>query len=312
MFATHGRAADRIAELGWVLTVIASAVTVVIAVLLLIALLRRRADSPGETASDLSDRAATRWIVIGGAVLPALIIAGSFGYTLSIQSAVARPLAQAVTTIHVVGHRWWWDVRYEDHGPASAVHTANELHLPVGVPVRVELDAHDVIHSLWVPQLAGKTDLIPGQTNVMWIEARTPGTYRGECAEYCGAQHANMNLTVVAESPAAFASWLAHQRAPAAAPRDSLAASGWTVFARAGCPACHTVRGTPTAGEEGPDLTHLTTRQMLAAGLMTNTAGNLAGWVSNAPALKPGIEMPVTRATAGELRALLAYLETLQ
>jgi cytochrome c oxidase subunit 2 len=312
MFATHGQAADRIAQLGWALTLISGAVTLVVIGVLVVALVRRRSPPVTDIEPEEAAGAATRWIVIAGAIVPACIASAAFVYSLQVQGAIAGPPSLPAMTIRVIGHRWWWEVVYDAPSRDAHVATANEIHLPVGQPVRVELVAHDVIHSFWVPQLAGKTDVINGQTNVTWIEARTPGTYRGECAEYCGAQHANMNLTVVAEDSATFAAWLAHQRVSAVPPRDTLAATGSLVFTSAGCGACHTVRGTPTAGTEGPDLTHLGTRHMLGAGLLANTEGDLAGWVSNAPALKPGIEMPATQLSAGELRALVAYLETLR
>jgi cytochrome c oxidase subunit 2 len=312
MFATRGLAADRIAELAWILTYIAIAVTVVVTAAVVIALVRRRAARTSDIVGDLSDTATFRWVVVGGAVAPALIIAGVFVYTVLVQGAIASPPTRPAMTVHIVGHRWWWDVAYDVDGAVGGVHTPNELHLPIGEPVRVELDAHDVIHSFWVPQLAGKTDVIPGQTNVMWIEARVAGTYRGECAEYCGAQHTNMNLAVVAEDSARFRSWLADQRANAAVPRDSEPVTGAHVFAQLGCQACHMLRGKPTAGVEGPDLTHVASRLMLGAGLMSNNPGNMAGWVSNAPALKPGIEMPAVAMSAGQMRALLAYLEVLR
>lgn len=312
MFATHGLSADRIAQLGWVLTLISIAVTVVITTLLLIALARRRRAAGSDVVAEGHATAINRWIVIGGVIMPALIVAGSFVYTLQVQGAVAGPPAPTAMTIQVIGHRWWWEIHYIGSAPDEGVTTANEIHVPVGRPIRVELTTRDVIHSFWVPQLTGKTDLINGQTNVMWLEARTAGTYRGECAEYCGVQHANMDLSVIADDSAAFAAWLAHQEAPAPVSQDTAARTGARVFLDARCPACHIVRGTWTQGLEGPDLTHVASRLTLGAGLLDNSEGNLAGWVANAPALKPGILMPPTHLNSADLRALLAYLETLQ
>jgi cytochrome c oxidase subunit 2 len=312
MFATHGLSADRIAQLGWVLTVISIVVTVIVTTLLLIALARRRGSTAGDVTADSHALAINRWIIIGGVIVPAAVIAASFVYTLQVQGAVAAPPTRPVFTVHVIGHRWWWEIRYDGAAPDERLTTANEIHVPVGRPVRVELTTQDVIHSFWVPQLAGKTDVINGQTNVTWLEARTPGTYRGECAEYCGVQHANMALSVVAEDSAAFDAWLAHQEMPAPVPQDTAAQRGARVFLDSGCPACHIVRGTWTRGVEGPDLTHVGSRLTLGAGLLDNNEGNLAGWVSNAPALKPGIVMPSTQLDAAQLRALLAYLGTLR
>jgi cytochrome c oxidase subunit II len=312
MFATHGLLADRVAQLGWVLTLISIAVTVIITTLLLIALARRRGVATSDVVADGHARAVNRWIVTGGVILPALIIAGSFVYTLRVQGAVSGPPAPPAMTIQVIGHRWWWEIRYAGSAPDEGVTTANEIHVPVGRPIRFELTTQDVIHSFWVPQLAGKTDVINGQTNVMWLEARTAGTYRGECAEYCGVQHANMDLSVTAEDSAAFDAWRAHQETPASIPQDTAARAGAQVFLEARCPACHIVRGTWTQGTEGPDLTHVASRLTLGAGLLDNNEGNLAGWVSNAPALKPGVMMPPTHLNSSQLRALLAYLETLR
>ncbi len=312
MFATHGLAADRIAQLGWALTLIGSAVSFVVVLVLLLALARRRPSVATDIEPDGHAVVATRWIVVGGALVPGVIVIGAFVYALVVQGAIAAPPSPPALTIEVVAHRWWWEVRYDVPTRAQAVATANEIHIPIGRPVRIQLATHDVIHSVWVPQLAGKTDAVNGQTNVMWLEARTAGIYRGECAEYCGVQHANMSLTVVAEDSTAFAAWLAAQRAPAGPAGEPVTASGAAVFLTARCAACHTVRGSGAHGVEGPDLTHLATRATLGAGLFANTQGNLAGWVSNAPALKPGIEMPPTQVGASQLRVLLAYLESLR
>jgi cytochrome c oxidase subunit 2 len=216
-------------------------------------------------------------------------------------------------TLQVTGHQWWWEVRYSYAGaPQRTFETANEIHIPVGVPVEVHLTSADVIHSFWVPQLAGKTDTIPGQMNHAWLEADKPGVYRGQCTEFCGLQHAHMALYVVAQPQKTFDSWWAHQLQPATASPPGLAGEGETTF-NARCAICHSVRGKPgSMGIMGPDLTHLMTRGTIAAGTLRNTPGNLAAWVSDAPAQKPGVDMPAENLTGPQLQALLAYLQTLK
>jgi cytochrome c oxidase subunit 2 len=209
-------------------------------------------------------------------------------------------------TVEVTGHDWWWEVRYPDRH----VTTANEIHILVGQPVRLVLRSADVIHSFWVPQLAAKTDLIPGKTNVTWLQARVAGTYRGQCAEYCGLQHAHMALLVVADPPEAFAAWVRQQRATATAPGAPLAASGRAVFERSSCAACHSIGGTTARGTIGPNLTHLGSRHTIGAGTLPNTPDNLAAWITDPQAAKPGAAMPPQPLTPQELRALVAYLES--
>ncbi|HEY5087018.1 MAG TPA: cytochrome c oxidase subunit II, partial [Gemmatimonadaceae bacterium] len=288
IFGTHGLAADRIAVLGWVFTIISCVVLAVVTVLVIVALARRQAAPAGRPANAIEHSGhAVRWIVVGGIIVPAITLVASFLVTLVIQAEVSNPPRPPVATIEVTGHRWWWEVKYLGAGPNETVVTANEIHVPVGQPVRLELVSADVIHSFWVPQLAGKTDVIPGLRNTMWMQADQAGVYWGECAEYCGLQHTHMNLTVVAESPTAFRNWMAHQRQPSAGPTDSATAEGLNAFRRTGCAICHSIQGTDAQGRVGPDLTHLASRSRIAAGTLPNTPGNLAGWIANAQALKP-------------------------
>jgi cytochrome c oxidase subunit 2 len=201
---------------------------------------------------------------------------------------------------------WWWEVRY----PAPGIVAANELHIPAGQPVRLEMTSADVIHSFWVPRLHGKRDLIPGISTTFWIEASEPGVYRGVCAEYCGTQHANMAFDVVAHAPEEFAAWLA---APARrGPHSAAEQPGLAVFRRAGCGQCHAIRGTPAVGTAGPDLTDFGSRRTIAAGMLPNTRGHLAGWIANPQAIKPGSKMPRTYLDGDELWTLVLYLESLQ
>lgn len=314
IFGTRGLAADRIAVLGWVFTIIGSIVVAVVAVLVVVALVRHRSPPADSASTRMEDRErAVHWIVIGGIIVPAITLVASFIVTLVIQAEVSNPPRTPVATIEVTGHRWWWEVKYLGAGANGGVVTANEIHIPVGEPVRLELVSADVIHSFWVPQLAGKTDVIPGLRNTMWMQADEPGTYWGECAEYCGLQHSHMNLTVVAESDAAFQKWMTQQRKPAAQDAsDPVRVAGLDAFHRSGCASCHTIRGTDAQGPDAPDLTHIASRSRIAAGTLINTRGNLAGWIANSQALKPGNQMPTMAPSPLALRNILAYLETLK
>jgi len=305
--STFGYRGDREARLGWVLLIIASVVVIVIAGLLIAGLLRRRHEGGDlmRTGGGLS------WIMIGGIAVPGLILLGVLFFAMSTLAADTAPASKPAVTVQVIGHRWWWEVRYPGSSPGDLFVTANEIHIPTGQPVRLELTTADVIHSFWIPQLAGKMDLIPGQTNVTWIEADTAGAYRGQCAEYCGLQHAGMRMAVVADPPAGFTRWREAQRRGAAAPAG-LAASGEQVFQRSACAVCHTVRGTAAGGVVGPDLTHVASRATLAAGVLPNTHGNLAGWVANPQGIKPGVIMPAVPLRPEDLHAVVAYLQALK
>jgi cytochrome c oxidase subunit 2 len=303
-----GAAAAPAAVLGWILLGIAVAVVLVVAVLVLIPSLRRA--GPGGTAVARSGHGLS-WILIGGLAVPVVILLVVFVLTVRTLAAVAMPRRTAAT-VEVIGHRWWWEVRYLDSMPDGIAVTANELHLPVGQPVRVELSSKDVIHSFWVPQLAGKTDLVPGQRNVAWVEADRSGTYWGACAEYCGLQHARMGLTVVAESPAAFRKWLETQQRPAAAPTSPAAAEGLALVTGGACALCHTVRGTGAGGRLGPDLTHVGSRRTIAAGVLPNSRGALGAWLADPQGVKPGNAMPAVGLTGAQLQSVVTYLESLR
>ena len=310
LLATRGVTGAHETALGWFLLITASVVVVVITILVLAAWARARSRPAGGAVMAGGHRGFS-WIVWGGIVVPSIILIVAFAFTLVTLKAVAEPAGAPVATIRVVGHQWWWEVHYESAAPDQAVTAANEIHIPVGEPVQFELESADVIHSFWVPQLAGKTDMIPGQTNEMWIEAKQPGVYTGTCGEFCGAQHAHMLLRIVAESPDQYTAWLAGQRRAAAPPPDS-AAAGLHVFLTTGCANCHTIRGTAAGGNVGPDLTHIASRQTIAAGTLPNTKGNLIGWITDAPAIKPGADMPRMAVPARDLPTLVAYLETLR
>jgi cytochrome c oxidase subunit 2 len=214
--------------------------------------------------------------------------------------------------IQITGNQWWWDVQYLNPNPSLTVVTANEIHVPVGRPVGIILKSNDVIHSLWIPALHGKRDLLPGRQSEIWIQADQAGFYRGQCAEYCGLQHAKMALTVVADLPDDFERWLTQMRAPASAPVTASQLHGRDVVERGPCAMCHTVAGTLAGGRTAPDLTHVASRSTIGAGSLPNTRGTLAGWIADPQHIKPGNKMPSPGLASEELQALLDYLETLK
>jgi cytochrome c oxidase subunit II len=220
--------------------------------------------------------------------------------------ANSEPPTPTELAIEVVGHDWWWEVRYPDFV------TANEIHIPVGRAVHVELRTADVIHSFWVPSLTSKFDLVPNQKNDLWLMADRAGEYRGQCAEFCGAQHAGMAFLVVAQPEGEFDQWMAGQAAPARTPTDALATRGQQVLEGTACASCHTVRGTTADGDVGPDLTHFGSRQFIGAGVAPNDPGWLGGWIANSQTVKPGNLMPPQPLAPEDLNALIAYLETLE
>jgi cytochrome c oxidase subunit II len=231
---------------------------------------------------------------------------------LSVGRAITRNPGPEALQVRVTGHQWWWEVQYRDSLPQNWATTANEIHVPVGRPVVFELRSTDVIHSLWPPNLNGKRDLIPGNENSIWFQAESAGVYRGQCAEFCGHQHAKMGFLVIAEPQDSFRTWLAAQRDTAMTPTDSIALRGQEVFLSSSCVMCHTIAGTPAGSRIGPDLTHLASRRTIAAGTLPNTRGNLADWIVNPQAIKPGVRMPATSLDSDDLQALLTYLESLK
>lgn len=284
----------------------ATAVFIVVAGLLLVALFRPRTRNEMHTeASEARDRL---FVVGGGIVVPFLILAVVYFLTLDTMAALANVMGSDEVTIKLVGHQWWWEVQY----PNQDITTANEIHIPVGEPIRIEVETADVIHSFWIPELHGKIDMIPGQTNVINLHAEEPGVYFGECAEFCGTQHAKMALVLVARPPDQFDSWLTQQTEPATGPTGGPEQQGQQIFLRSNCVQCHTIKGTEAAGTLGPDLTHLAGRQTLAAGMLPNTRENLGEWIVDPQRIKPGNLMPSTDLSGEDLQVLLAYLESLK
>jgi cytochrome c oxidase subunit 2 len=271
----------------------------------------RRRD-PAETPDDRSKERPLRTAVLLATGLTIVILFAFLIFDITVGRAITSNPGKDALQIRVTGHQWWWEVQYRDSLPKNWVTTANEIHVPVGRPVVFELRSTDVIHSFWPPTLSPKRDLIPGDENSLWFQAESAGVYRGQCAEYCGHQHAKMGFLVIAEPPDQFASWLARQRDTALTPTDSVTRRGQEVFLASSCVMCHAISGTPAGSRIGPDLTHLASRRTIAAGTLPNTRGNLAGWILDPQAFKPGSRMPANQFNSDDLQALLAYLESLQ
>jgi len=312
----RGPRAEAVAKLHWTLTAIATVVYVVVISALVFAVWRAWRRPPvleehqyHETPEQAG--AMRRGVIIGVAATVVIMLI-FIVVSVSTGSTLAKVGGDKPLRIDVVGHQWWWEVKYDDPDPHNIVSTANEIHVPVGRPVLVKMTSTDVIHSFWAPNLAGKKDLIPGHETVTWFRADSAGIYRGQCAEFCGHQHAKMAFYVVAEPRLEFEKWLDQQRSEAKTPTDSLTQAGERVFLSGPCAMCHTISGTGAGGTIGPDLTHLASRRTIAAGTLPMTTGNLAGWILDPQSIKPGVKMPPNQIDPQSLQALLAYLGTLK
>lgn len=226
--------------------------------------------------------------------------------------SLAQSSANPQLSIELTGNQWWWDATYDSSDSSMSIRTANEIHLPVGVATRIVLKSNDVIHSFWVPSLAGKQDLIPGRQNDIVLVPKKIGLYRGQCAEFCGVQHANMALVVSVDSRADFLKWWKHQLQSAPPPRTALARAGYRFVTTRTCAMCHAIAGTDASARVGPDLTHVASRRSVAAGTLPMSAANLSAWVADPQKLKPGTRMPTVGLKPDEMRAVTAYLETLK
>ena len=273
---------------------------------------RGSAETPADVSGLQQVEPGPRRGVVAGIALSAALLLVLLVASVTTDRALAQLGLHDALHIELTGRQWWWSVRYDDADPSKIFETANELHIPVGRPVIVTLKSDDVIHSLWVPNLGGKKDLIPGRSATLTLRADRPGVYRGQCAEFCGHQHAWMALLVVAEPPAQYDTWAAHQREPAATPSDATAQRGQQIFLGSSCVMCHTITGTDAGARSAPDLTHLRSRQTLAAGALPNDPQHLAAWISNPHAHKPGVNMPAHAFAAEDLQALVAYLGSLE
>ncbi|MBV1691378.1 cytochrome c oxidase subunit II [Novosphingobium sp. G106] len=308
MAGSGSASADTLQWIAWGFSGIAILVTLIIAAMIGLAIrasLRNARKSPDDTVSRVDDGLGfIYWGV--GISMPVLITMAVWNFVAT--RAIAEPGASPRMTVEITGHRWWWEIRYRDADhPDQVVTTANRLVIPTGVPIRIELASADVIHDFWVPKLGPKMDMIPGKTNVTWLEARDAGTYRGQCAEYCGVEHARMALQVTALAPVEYSRWFTAERAPAAPPDTR----GRTVFLDH-CAACHSVRGTAAAGIYGPDLTHFANRPTIAAGLLPNTAAMRDRWISDTQGVKPGALMPQVALSDADRAAVVRYLGALR
>ena len=309
--ASAGPQAGRIEGLWWLMFWVCTAVFVAVMVALGGAMARRHRSEPPHALTPEEKGKMNR--LVGGAVGVTVVIlfvllVASVGTGRAIES-LSAPHAPIVK---VTGHQWWWQVEYEDAVPGHSLTTANEIHIPVGQPVLFRLQATDVIHSFWVPNLHGKRDMIPGHDNEIWIQADRPGVYRGQCAEFCGFQHAHMGLLVIAEPAAQYEAWYKAQLQPAALPATPQQERGRQLVQTLPCALCHNLQGTQASGKTGPDLTHLASRRTIAAGTLPNTPGNLAGWILDPQTVKPGNHMPANSMASEDVQALLAYLEMLK
>jgi cytochrome c oxidase subunit II len=301
-----GQQAAHIAGLWWLMLWVCTAVFVAVMIGLAVAVARGRSKGPRAGEATL-----TRGVA-GAVGLSVVALVGLLFASVLTGRAVGSLTDPAPLAIRVTANQWWWAVEYQNPVAALNVTTADEIHLPVGRPTAITLVSSDVIHSFWVPNLHGKIDLVPGRVNTIWIKADTAGVYRGQCAEYCGLQHAHMAFTVVAEPAAQFEGWLAAQRAPARAPAGDDPARGKELVEQGTCALCHTIRGTSAGAVTGPDLTHIASRPTIAAGTLPNTPEHLALWIADPQAVKPGNRMPATGLSPADLRAVVAYLETLR
>jgi len=306
-----GPRAATILPLTWFTLIVSILVCVIIAALLAASIWKRRKPAEGgdEVVTD-PGTLGVNWITWGLAI-SAIPLAITLVWTIGALADTVGPPAHPALVLDVTGHQWWWQVDYDGATPSDRFATANEIHIPVGRKVLVRLHGADVIHSFWVPKLTGKTDTIPGQINLSWIEADHPGIYRGQCTEYCGAEHARMGFEVVAEPPAQFERWRRMQLQTAPPPVTPEQIRGAQLF-QFRCSLCHAVRGTDAASHYGPDLSHIASRRTIAAGMLPNNRGTLTGWIEDPQDVKPGALMPDQHLSGQQLADLTAYLETLK
>jgi cytochrome c oxidase subunit 2 len=303
----------RIAELfRWFLG-ISLVVWVLVVGALLVAVLRRRERGEDQTPDPSTAADRRPHLVVGLAIgASALTLFAMLVGSVLTGKAIGSMAPEQALTVRVTGHQWWWEVTYPNLDPSLQVTTANEIHVPVGRPVRFELAARDVIHSFWVPELHGKIDAIPGKKTTMFLQADRAGRFEGRCAEFCGLQHAKMKVLVVAEPPADFERWLDAQRAPGRAPTSDVERRGADLFVKTRCSSCHAVLGTEARASTGPDLTHVGSRWSIGAGALPLSRQHLAAWITDPAASKPGNDMPATPMPGEDLDALVTYLESLR
>lgn len=298
--------ASKIAVLWWVMLAIGTLIFLGVIALTAAAVTKRGPEG------GLSPNHNRNLVLAGGVIIPVVVLTGLLIYSVLISRAITTEPPNFPVTVEIIGHQWWWEINYLDSDGTHIARTANEIHIPVGVPVRFILKSADVIHSFWVPNLHGKTDLIPGQINHSWFQAEAPGRFRGQCAEFCGLQHALMAFWVTVESLDEFEAWIARQREAAIEPTTATAIQGRDIFLSTSCVNCHTIRGTHANAAIGPDLTHVASRQTLGAGTLPNTRNQLEQWVRDPQRIKFGVLMPPSELDEDSFRAVIDYLESLK
>ena len=315
-----GPLAGRINSLTRVMIYLLSAIFIIVMIVLAIAAFRRQRHTtpepephnavipPQHDREQRLSRTVTAGVLLSVAILFVLLVS-SF---LIGHKVFTSPDRSNALIIEVNGRQWWWDVRYDHPVPSQIVTTANEIHIPVGRPIVLRLGSNDVIHSFWVPNLHGKMDMIPGRTQEFALQADRPGVFRGQCAEYCGHQHAHMALLVIAEPEDQFNAWYQAQLQPAPAPSTASQINGQKVFLSKPCVMCHRIQGTDAGGRLGPDLTHVASRQTIAAGTLNNSRDHLSQWIQNSQDVKPGNRMPPIPVNGNDLNSLLDYVQSLK
>jgi cytochrome c oxidase subunit 2 len=318
MWHASGANAAHIRELGIFFGILLGVIFLIVVGLALLSLKRRHRgieQEPLEGSHQPSERTEARFRTVVGVAtaFTVLVLLGLTVVSVSIGKSVSASVAPPNSLlIEVTGTQWWWKIRYASSDASRTLLTANEIHIPVGRPIAIRGNSDDVIHSFWVPSLQGKRDLIPGRTTLEWLQADHPGEYRGQCAEFCGLQHAHMAFWVIAEPPEQFNAWMENQLKPAVDPVDDQAIRGRQVFLSSACVLCHTIRGTDAAAQPGPDLTHFGSRKTIAAGTLPNNKGNLAGWIADPQNIKPGTHMATVPIQPAEMQPLIDYLESLK
>ncbi|MDP2248015.1 MAG: cytochrome c oxidase subunit II [Nitrosomonadales bacterium] len=305
----QGPLASIIADFFWAMMIVGGLIFLAVLTMLALGILKARHQSEPRPLTFTQSR---NLVFLSGVVIPVLILLVYVIGSASVNRQIITGVPDDALTVEIIGHQWWWEVNYLNADGNPMARTANEIHIPVGKPVRLLLKSNDVIHSFWVPNLNGKTDMIPGKTNSSWMQADNPGVFRGQCTEFCGKQHAHMAFSVVAIAPEEFETWLATQIQPARQPRTEQQERGLQVFLTSSCMMCHSIRGTSAMAGVAPDLTHVASRKTLAAGTVENSHGALAAWILAPQASKPGTLMPATKLSNEELTDLVEYLMSLE
>src|SRR4051812_43003855 len=313
-----GSQSAHISQQWWFYFFVLTTIFVLVAIFLFIAIARRREPGRDVAPPELLPRDRARDAGLSRTVVGCVIATVIILFVLLFSDMLTGRAIYALSSdpnaliVKITGHQWWWEVQYEDREPGNIVTTANEVHIPTGRTVKFDLRSLDVIHSFWVPNLHGKKDLIPGHPTSTWMKADREGSFRGQCAEFCGYQHAHMRLDFVAESPEKFEAWITAQRQNAPGPATGIQQRGHDLFVQNQCLTCHTIQGTNARATAGPDLTHFGSRTLIGAGALPNTPENLSAWIANPQNIKPGVRMPANPFSPDDLNALVDYLESLK